>query len=73
MSDFPSSGGFHKSGGDATEHLTGTVKDKNDNQMYFHRLDNNTYWDRIHIPRSATAASNVPVRYEAITEQQYRK
>ena len=62
VSDSPSSGGYHKSGSDSAERLTGTVKDKDGNRMYFRKPDDNAYWDRIHIPGSATTPSSQRAR-----------
>ncbi|KAL0954337.1 hypothetical protein HGRIS_003335 [Hohenbuehelia grisea] len=68
-------GGFHSGGRtDKWERLTATVLDSNHNQMYFHRAADNTYWDRIHIPRNTPANAHLfQVRdaYTPITQQQY--
>jgi len=65
-----SSDGLHKSESDPESHLTGTVKDKDQNQMYFYKVSDGTFWDRIHIPGPGANVSDRPI-YVGITKEQY--
>ncbi|KAJ7035843.1 hypothetical protein C8F04DRAFT_498031 [Mycena alexandri] len=69
-------GSFHSggSGTDTFDRLTATVRDKNNNQLYFYRQSDNTFWERIHIPRNTSANAhlyNIKNDYVKITKAQF--
>ncbi|KAJ7881116.1 hypothetical protein B0H14DRAFT_2340477 [Mycena olivaceomarginata] len=69
-------GGYHSSltGLDKFERLTATVRDKDENRLYFYRRSDGTFWERIHIPRNSEANANLyEVRddYVKITKAQF--
>ncbi|GLB43877.1 hypothetical protein LshimejAT787_1500610 [Lyophyllum shimeji] len=68
-------GPFHKGGGgiDVFERVTGVVKDKSGNRLYFYRTTDHTFWDRIHFPRDETSSDWVkePI-YKRITEAEFK-
>ncbi|KAJ6622058.1 hypothetical protein B0H10DRAFT_2214663 [Mycena sp. CBHHK59/15] len=69
-------GPFHSggSGTDTFDCLTATMRDKNNNQLYFYRQSDNTFWERIHIPKNTSTnvhLYNIQNNYVKITKAQF--
>ncbi|KAJ7444760.1 hypothetical protein B0H11DRAFT_2088364 [Mycena galericulata] len=69
-------GGFHSGGSgiDTYERLTATLRDKSGNRLYYYRQSDNTFWDRIHIPRNNASNAglyNKQNDYVNITKAQF--
>lgn len=63
-----------KSGGDAFERVTTIIYNKSGARLYFYRKSDKTFWDRVHVPSSATANSHVWQKtddYSPITKAQF--
>lgn len=70
------SGPFHSGGNgpDTFSRLTVKVKDSKNNQLYFFRTTDKTFWERLHIPEDRTiAAWPTKAIYVAITKEQFDK
>lgn len=67
---------FNQSGEQPYEHLTGATYDANGNRIYWYRMSDGTFWDRLHFPRNTLANKDlweVKKDYVAISREDFEK